>query len=503
MPKLSNAFRNFITSKKRYALAYSNGETASGWRKEVFKIKSHLSWVPEKDRLLYLTYNYFRLISKAYADYELGEGVEVFFEKEITQTKLLKRMDVSNIQELLYKAMIQKSKVWYCILRVLNINGFPKVEKIPITSYFCSTEGVSVGASFEDLPEHNIMSIYEEQIDGKTEIFVKIDNYKKQGEQWIGTYATYAYSPKGNYDSGNIKSTPIIETLEYLPLFLFNSENIEDDMLEGEDLKDQKGSGLLKMFFAESDYGDIMDIVQDINDRQSQISVEFIKHLGSKISLPKSYFETMQNLKMGDLIKNKGKEILKEVNTSIDNFDYITHGDGESPAQYITKDAGMLEKAFTKIERDIRAISTFTAIPVYMLGLETASGNRHVGTDEKDSEAFLQKIKRRRSVAYASFQKLFAYIAWILGSEYHLPTIKYPKLPNGELESKVSIAAQMKENGFLSQKSLVKFVNNFDDEEYDEEKAQMDKELTDEYAIQGKYPNLDPNDEEEWTSETS
>nr|DAD88474.1 MAG TPA: hypothetical protein [Podoviridae sp. cttxo15]DAN28615.1 MAG TPA: hypothetical protein [Bacteriophage sp.]DAT19022.1 MAG TPA: hypothetical protein [Caudoviricetes sp.]DAW46979.1 MAG TPA: hypothetical protein [Caudoviricetes sp.] len=43
MPKLSNAFRNFITSKKRYALAYSNGETASGWRKEVFKIKSHLS----------------------------------------------------------------------------------------------------------------------------------------------------------------------------------------------------------------------------------------------------------------------------------------------------------------------------------------------------------------------------------------------------------------------------------------------------------------------------
>lgn len=111
MPKLSNAFRNFITSKKKYALAYSNGETASGWRKQIFTIKSHLSGVSEKDRLLYLTYNYFRLISKAYADYELGEGVEVFFEKEITQTKLLKRMDESNIQELLYKAMIQKSKV--------------------------------------------------------------------------------------------------------------------------------------------------------------------------------------------------------------------------------------------------------------------------------------------------------------------------------------------------------------------------------------------------------
>jgi hypothetical protein len=129
------------------------------------------------------------------------------------------------------------------------------------------------------------------------------------------------------------------------------------------------------MFFAESDYVDIIDIVQDINDRQSQISVEFIKHLGSKISLPKSYFDTMKNLRMGELLKGKddGNEAMNAISSTIDNFDYITHGDGESPAQYITKDSGMLEKAFTKIERDIRAISTFTAIPIYMLGLETAS----------------------------------------------------------------------------------------------------------------------------------
>lgn len=498
MPQLSNAFRNFITSKKKYALAYSNGEKASGWRKQIFKIKSHLSGVPEKDKLLYMTYNYFRLISKAYADYELGEGIEVVFDQEHIQSKLVKRMDTSNIQQLLYNAMLQKSKVWFCILRCLNINGTPKIEKVPITSYFCSTQGVSVGASFEDLPEHHIVSIFEEEVNGKSELFVKIDSYIKETQGWKGEYATYEYDPKMKFDSSKLKGEVISEPLEHLPLFLFNSENIEDDMLEGEDLKDKEGSWILKMFFAESDYVDIIDIVQDINDRQSQISVEFIKHLGSKISLPKSYFETMKNLRMEELLKGKddGNEAMNAITSTIDNFDYIAHGDGESPAQYITKDSGMLEKAFTKIERDIRAISTFTAIPVYMLGLETASWNRHVGTDEKDSEAFLQKIKRRRSVAYASFQKLFAYIAWILGADYTLPTIKYAKLPNGDLESKVSIAAQMKENGFLSQKSLVKFVNNFDDAEYEEEKKLLDQELLDEYAIQGKYPDLDPNDEE-------
>ena len=65
-----------------------------------------------------------------------------------------------------------------------------------------------------------------------------------------------------------------------------------------------------------------------------------------------------------------------------------------------------------------------------------------------------------------------------------------------DLVSKVGIAAKMKENGFLSQKSLVKFVNNFDDAEYDEEKKQMDKELTDETAIQWRLSDLDSNNEE-------
>lgn len=496
MPQLSNSFRNFITSKKKYALAYSNGETLSWWRKQIFKLKSFLSGIPEKDKLLYITYNYFRLISKAYADYEIGEGVEVIFEKEHIQSKIVQRMDTSNIQLSIYNAMLQKSKVWFCILRCLNINGTPKIEKIPITSYFCSTQGVSLWASFEDLPEHHIVSIFEEEVEGKTELRVRIDSYYKKGAQWLGKYATYEYDPKMNFDESKLKGGVIEEVLEHLPLFLFNSENIEDDMLKGEELKNKEGSWLLKMFFAESDYVDIMDIVQDINDRQSQISVEFIKHLSSKISLPQSYFNEMKNLKIGKLIGKNDETITREVSNEIDNFDYITHEAGENPAQYIVKDSSMIEKAFTKIERDIRAISTFTNIPVYMLGLESASWNRHVGTDEKDSEAFLQKITRRRAVAYASFQKLFAYVARVMGNEYVLPTIKFSKLPNGNLENKVSIAAQMKENGFLSQKSLVKFVNNFDDAEYDEEKKQMDKELTDEYAIQGKYPDLDPNDEE-------
>lgn len=489
MPQISQAHKNFILSKEKYALAYANGESASWWRKQAFQIKSFLSGDADKDKTLYLRYNYFRLISKAYADYEVGEGIQVQFENTKIQERLTQWMDSSNIQQLIYNVMVQKSKIGHCIVRCLfrddeKSKRTPIIEKIPLTNYFCSTTGISVGATFVDLPEHHIVNVYNEIINGETKTRAKVDTYRKQGDQWIGEYGTYEYSASFTYNDDNRIGELTTEVLPYLPLFLFNAENLEDDMLEGEDIRNQKGSGLLKMIFAESDYVDVMDIIQDINDRQSQISVEFIKHLGSKISLPESYFERAQNMSINSLLKNKSNTV-EAINNHIENFDYISHGAGESPAQYITKDAVMIDKAIDKIEKDIRAISTFTSIPVYMLGLETASGNRHVGTDEKDAEAFLQKIKRRRSIAYATLQQFFAYVAWGMKFEYVLPTIKFPKLPNGDLSVKVDIASRMKDNGFLSQKSLIKFVNNFDDAEYDEEKAIMDQELTDEYAIQG------------------
>nr|DAM98981.1 MAG TPA: hypothetical protein [Caudoviricetes sp.] len=101
---------------------------------------------------------------------------------------------------------------------------------------------MSVGASFEDLPEHHIVSIFEEEVNEKSELFVKIDSYIKETQGWKGEYATYEYDPKMKFDSSKLKGEVIREPLEHLPLFLFNSENIEDDMLEGEDLKDKEGS---------------------------------------------------------------------------------------------------------------------------------------------------------------------------------------------------------------------------------------------------------------------
>lgn len=497
MPNLWDNFRNFITSKKKYVLAYSNWEKLSWWREDIFKIKSHLSWIPEKDRILYLKYNYFRLVSKAYTDYEIGEWLEVLFEKDENTKRITNWMDTYNIMNKLYAANLQKSKVWYVILRVRHKDWEdPILEKIPVTNYFCSLNWISLNSNFEDIPEHNIMSFFKDE---NWNWFTKLDTYTKLADgKWLGVYAIYDYSANWNYSQEKMHTKVWEEILEHLPLFLFNSENIEDDMVEDEDIRDSKQwTWIIKMFFAESDYKDIFDIIQDINDRCSQISVEFIKHLSSKMSIPKWYFDSLQNQNMAKIMSDKEKNVMNEIENQIDNFDYITHWDWESPAQYITKDSSMLDKAFVKIERDIRAISTFTSIPVYMLWLESASWNRHVWTDQKDSESFLQKIKRRRNIAYSSYQKLFAYVLWSMGYDYQLPTIKYAKLPNWDLESKVSVAAQMKDNWFLSQKSLIKFVNNFDEEERAEEKKQIDAELKEESAITLKDEDLFNNDKEE------
>lgn len=84
-----------------------------------------------------------------------------------------------------------------------------------------------------------------------------------------------------------IQEAQEVETLDYLPLFLFNNDllNIHTAV---EDYKTDK-LGDIPRHFGQSDYVDIADILQELNDRGSQISIEFVKNLTSKLSVPASF----------------------------------------------------------------------------------------------------------------------------------------------------------------------------------------------------------------------
>lgn len=110
---------------------------------------------------------------------------------------------------------------------------------------------------------------------------------------------------------------------------LDNPHIVTGDLSNVKILKNKNGIGIIPRFFHQSDYVDLGDVLQEINDRGSQISVEFIKNLTSKISVPAGFrdAQTIQAL------KNKNGDNYAK------NPDYLVHNPGEEPARYITKDA--------------------------------------------------------------------------------------------------------------------------------------------------------------------
>lgn len=470
---------------------YENKQSSfTDWfRQKVFKIKAFLSWDKFKDEILYMCLNYPRLISHRFADYEIGWWFEVKYKNLDDTNKVIERKDFYNIQNKVYRTIVGKSQVGYSVVRILNVDWVPKFQRIPVEYYSVNVSWLSIGSDWEDIKEHNIISVEKVRNGSKNtyDWFTHIDNYIKNWTKRIGTYSKFLFDPKFEFKATDLVKLKWSETLDYLPIFVFNNDIINDWLVDLKTIKnDPKSVGSYGRYFAESDYVDVADILQDINDRQSQISVEFIKHLTSKMSLPQSFIDSINNRQAKNIIRvgaEKSKEVNDILNQAVDNFEYITHSAWESEAKYLTKDGSMIDRAMKQISSHIRNISAITTIPVYMLAIEESGNNRHLGTDNNEMDSFLNKVEQKRQNYYSTLQRLFAYVGLILHWKYEMPTIKFHRFKAYDISDKATTAETLLNNQLLSKKSSMKFIWGWDDEEVQQEIDLINQELVNENAI--------------------
>lgn len=247
--------------------------------------------------------------------------------------------------------------------------------------------------------------------------------------------------------------------------------------------------GNIPRYFAQSDYVDIADILQELNDRGSQISIEFVKNLTSKMSLPSSFkaSEKAQGL----------RKVVDDTLPKKPNPDYILHGHGEQPAQYITKDGSYLSISIQHyIPMLLNFISLTTTIPTSMLGGEALfGGNNPVGTTEKEFERFYARVSSKQEILYTSLQKIFVAIMRASGKEVKkLPTIKFKKVQTWDVGQRTDIAASQMNMGIMSKISAMQFTMGYDEIEAKEEIKRINEETKDAYARDGGF--LDTTQEE-------
>ncbi len=477
--KKTNPFKSVIKSKARFAQMFANevsGFAENNYRKKVFSIKSTLSGDVYTDELLYMAINVPRKITRTFTNYVVGKGIKVDFGKKDINEKFVKMWDEQGRQQKLNTAIDSQSSIGYGVVRVRNRGEHDvRIEHIPVTNYCADMSGLSIGDDFADIRTHYVFSVI--TIDSKH--YFHCDRYTKEGGKRRGYYGErYTFNDKFLFDE-LVQSAETEEELDFLPLFLFNNDLSNPHTAI--DPTKPTNEGNLSRYFHQSDYVDIADVVQELNDRSSQISVEFIKHLTSKMSLPQSFRENKSALALKRKADTQHRFDTKTVP------DYFSHTVGEQPAQYITKDTQHLNTSIQNyIPLLMRYVSALSCVPQAMLGMEAMAGNNPVGTTEKEFEAFYARVQAKQQLIYSPLQNLFKAVMVFAGyANAPLPTIKFAKVETRDVGTKTDIASTQIALGIMSKKSAMQYTMGYDEKEIQEEIDQISAEEKEAYARSG------------------
>ena len=496
LKKNLSMFREYIKTKYKYAQIYSNQVSKFAerdYRSSVFKIKSDLAHDVEKDELLYIPVNLWRAITRAYTDYVIWMWYNVDFWNDEFNQNITEIDDAIRVQKKLNNTIDIQGSIWHCVVRVRKReqDKYPRMEIIPVSNYCANMTWLSIGDDFEDIKEHFIFSVIDEWFWKK---YFYVDRYEKN-EDWK-TWTWY-YGEKWKYSADFILKERFEEweeeQLRRLPLFLFNNDLTNIHVVEEDGVKLKKNYyGDIPRYFNQSDYVDLADLFQEINDRWSQISVEFIKNLTSKLSVP-AWFASAQTAKMLRK-KQNGEEEYAE------NPDYLVHNPWENPAQYITKDATYIQTSINEyIPYLLKMVSTVSGVPASMLWSSIFGWwNNPVGTTEKEWQVFYSRVESKQLEIYSPLQKLFRQLLELYTWKEIdiLPTIKFKKPTAYDIAERTNTAVTQLNAGIMSKKSAMIYCMWYDDSEAEEEMAEIQNEEKESYAKYQAFQknNLDDNE---------
>lgn len=506
-------FREYVKKKYKYASIYANSvskfaEKSVRWK--VFKIKSDLAHDFDKDEFLYIPVNMGRAITRIFKDYVIGMWYDVDFWKEEANQKFVEISDKIHLQNTLDTAIETQSSIWYSILRVRKINDKTRVELIPLPNYLASMKDLSIWDSFEDIKEHFVYSVQRDENDNK---YFYVDRYEKQDN---GTYIGYywekrEYNP--NYILNNRLAEWVEERLDTLPLFLFNNDLDNPHSIETEDnvignnqrniINTSDYVWDIPRYFNQSDYVDLADLFQEINDRWSQISVEFIKNLTSKLSVPAGFKDSLT----AQALRKKPEE-----RKFIENPDFITHNAWETPATYIQKNADYLRVSIDNyIPYLMKIVGFISTIPSSLLTNAIFGWNNPVGTTEKEFQPFYSRIEAKQQRIYSELQRMFQLIMLNEWIRVELPTIKFKKPATYDINARTNTAVMQLNAWIMSKASAIAYTMGYDSQEVEEELKKIDEETANAYSRDSSFlekfkeeENLDnneQNEDDEWNLE--
>jgi len=491
---ISEETQKFVKSKEKFSNIYYNKESIfTEWiRKETFVMKTKHTKSRIKDTIMYIPVNLSKIICWAFTDYVIGWWIKIDnmdFLEDLEREK--------NISKILYDTILKSSYSGYWIARIRTESTSSrskiediKIDKIPVRNYYPSFDWLSIGEWIEWINTHSILSEVTENINNKKKVYIYADVYAKQ-DNWKrlytkSKYETLSWSRKEfvSWNGWNFTNWEEYrrEILDYLPLFIFNNSvtNDEDEWAVGNDI------------FWVSDISDIIELLQEYNDRYSQISVEFIKHLNSSISVPSQLKRSVSTNKKREInLQKQAKEAGTIYKKEVDNWlkiDWVdkvfVHSAWEQPAHYMTKEL-QTEKWIEWLQQVIRDVAWIKWIPLQFFNAKDEWQTETTATSiiywrDRFNKSIIQKQNSIRS----QLSKMFAYLEYLVTWKYELNSIEFIDPSPKEKIYEADYYIKLKDAWLISDEEIMQKLFWRDKQKIDDEIKLQEKKLAIETNVQ-------------------
>lgn len=417
------------------------------FRAEVFNIKSFLTKSRNKDQILYIPINTVGMAWGGFADFCVGDGIEVEIDDETAQEKWNEIAESNSFDEILYNAIIEQSVYGYGNIRTRLQDARVIIEQIPYKYYYPELSNIYFG---EDPKTIHIIS---ESMQAENTIM------KRESKAKIQTY-TMIWDKreiveklcKKEIDGRKVISIESQETIDFLNIYRIDNKKLWD------------------RYLWVSDFLDVLDLAEEVNDKVTQMSVEFIKHLRSKMSLPEG---------INKLIEAGGKDSDGKPKLWVQDLDVFVHRQGENPAQYIENKNFLIAEARQHIILIVRLMSALVQCPSSFFGIDEQGSEEKVEALKIKMMRFLKKVQRKQNAIKNTVKKIVKWSLLLAGINTDLSVeVKFSDDILIDKQQMFENYVVLNEKGLLSKKSTMWYVLDREVENVEKELLLLQEEKT-------------------------
>jgi hypothetical protein len=361
------------------------GKTDTG----AFRLKEFFSNDKKKAEILAKALNVAPLIVDVGTDFLFGEPFQVAIEaegKEKTEKKITRIVDDNRLQERMEESSQLLQAIGHVHFKLFGKGNEAVVEEIPYSYWFPNWSGVPNGADPNNV--RIVSYLTHQQPDGVAKKYVYIEDYFMEEKTAIIEYALYE-------DKGGKLGDPVaLETLDLVPKG-DNVQKVVEKSESGTETETQRYRQDTKLDelplvtvnlrktvmqrYGQSIFKRIMPLLEELNDRLSQISIQFLKHLNAKIQVPDG--SVVRDPKTGKVQSSDVEVLIAKA--------------GEPDARYITNENPLIEQAFKHMEMTLREIAKLTQTPdSFVLEDEKGGQAERAETLRTRMMNFLKRVRR-------------------------------------------------------------------------------------------------------------